>query len=225
MRRLTLLGTLAFRPHCLHPLRAAAARLPISAVMFPLAFRYGPSIRASEQSLGSTRSLSPRRNDVCCLPRVEGPVAFTERLFKEWVCSVHLKHDLCDRWWSCNELNPVDVVHEVRATQVHKFLRGRARIDRFQPRVDAVDCAKALKPLLHPWIEAVVEVPGRQREAHLRHTALHERDWALSRLQSRDEQVSLSLQMFSFRRSSLALQWLCCATVKARSRLRWASPP
>ena len=52
MRRLTLLGTLAFqnRPHCLHPLRAAAARLPISAVMFPLAFRYGSSRLASEQA-------------------------------------------------------------------------------------------------------------------------------------------------------------------------------
>ena len=52
IRRLTLLGTLAFqnRPHCLHPPRAAAARLTISAVMFPSAFRYGPSRRASEQA-------------------------------------------------------------------------------------------------------------------------------------------------------------------------------
>ena len=57
IRRLILLGILAFqnRPHCLHPLRAAAARLPISAVMFPFAFRYGPSRRASEQATPPSR--------------------------------------------------------------------------------------------------------------------------------------------------------------------------
>ena len=49
MGRCTLVGTFAFQnlPHCLHP-RAAVALLPISAVMFPFAFRYGPRRRASE---------------------------------------------------------------------------------------------------------------------------------------------------------------------------------
>ena len=52
MSRFTLFGTLAFqnRPHCLHPLRAAAALLPISAVICPFAFKQGPRRRASEQA-------------------------------------------------------------------------------------------------------------------------------------------------------------------------------
>ena len=49
--------------------------------------------------------------------------------------------------------------------EVHKFPQGRARIDRFKPEVGAVDCAKTLKPLLHPWVRAVVEVPRRRSEA------------------------------------------------------------
>ena len=92
MSRFTLFGTFAFQnlPHCLHPLRAAVALLPISAVIFPFAFKYGPRRRACSEATPRSplrlsisppgrrvRSLSSHHDDICRLARVEGPVAFS----------------------------------------------------------------------------------------------------------------------------------------------------